>query len=127
MKKKRNKESTINLLDLIPVQNAEWKKNEDGLIILLKPKLKHPFLRRHFLSHMKKPYFKIKLDDVGSYVWELCDGMRSVRDVADGLHNKFREKVDPLFDRLALFLQSLERNRLISFKTKGKIKIGDHP
>jgi hypothetical protein len=67
---------------------------------------------------MKRPYFKIKLDDVGSYIWELCDGKKTVKDVAECLQNEFGEKVEPLYDRLALFLQSLEKNHFIFFKKK---------
>jgi len=43
VKKKIESEKEINLLDLIPVRYVEWKKNEKGLVILLKPKFKSSF------------------------------------------------------------------------------------
>lgn len=116
MKKRRLDKPQINLLELVPVKNIKWEKKEDGLIVLLKPKFKHPFFKKHVLPRMKKPYFKIKLDAVGSFVWEHCDGKKTVKEVAQRLKDEFGESAEPLYDRLALFLQSLEKNRFISFK-----------
>ena len=111
-------EKRINLLDLIPVRKIEWEKNEEGLVSLLKPKFKHPFLKKHILPRLKNPYYRIKLDSLGSFVWGLCDGNLPVKKIAENLKDEFGEKIEPLYDRLALFLQSLERNRLIEFKGK---------
>ena len=112
------KESTINLLDLIPTRILKWEKIEEGLVVLLKPKFKNPFLSKHILPRLKNPYYKIKLDSTGSYLWLACDGKRNVQEIGKILEEKFGEKVDPLYDRLALFLQSLERNRFIQYKNK---------
>jgi len=108
--------SKINLLDLIPVRNIKWEKKEDGLIDLLKPKFELALLRKYVLPRLKSPYFKIKLDHVGSFIWEHCDGSLRVKDVAKNLKDKFGEDVEPLYDRLALFLKNLEKNHLIIFK-----------
>ena len=118
MKKKRKRESPVNLLNLVPVQNTEWEKEKEGLVVLLKPKFQNTFLKKHLLSLMKKPYYRIKLDEVGSHVWNHCDGKHTVKDVADSLYQKFGEKVEPLYDRLALFFQSLEKNRFIFYENK---------
>ena len=120
MKKRGVEKSKINLLELIPVRNIKWEKKEDGLIILLKPKFELALLRKHVLPRLKKPYFKIKLDQVGSFTWEHCDGSLRVKEIAKNLKDKFGEDVEPLYDRLALFLQSLEKNRLIFYKKEEK-------
>lgn len=116
MKTRKTEKPQINLLELIPVKNIGWEKTEDNLIILLKPKFKHPFFKKHVLPRMKKPNYKIKLDAVGSFVWERCDGQRTVKEVAQSLKQEFGESVEPLYDRLALFLQSLEKNHFIYYK-----------
>ena len=115
---KEKEERTINLLDLIPVRKIEWEKREEGLVELLKPKFKHPFLKKHLLPHIKRPHYRIKLDSVGSFIWDLCDGNRSVKEIAKSLKAEFGDKVEPLYDRLALFLHSLEKNRFIEYKEK---------
>lgn len=106
----------INLLELIPERNIGWEKDEEGFVVLLKPKLQHPFLQKHVLSKLKRPYYKIKLDEIGSYFWEYCDGTRTVNDIAAGLANHFGERIEPLYDRIALFIQSLEKNKFIRMK-----------
>ena len=116
LKNQKAEQIQINLLNLVPVRNIEWERNEDGLVVLLKPKFKHPFLMKHLLPRMKKPHYKIRLDDVGTFIWELIDGSLTVRELAKSLKDKFGETVEPLYDRLAPFLQSLERNRFIYYR-----------
>jgi hypothetical protein len=120
VKKKGDESSKTNLLDLIPVRNVKWEKKESGLIVLLKPKFKLAFLKKHVLPRLKNPYFKIKLDPVGSFIWEHCDGRVQVGELAKNLQDKFGEDVEPVYDRLALFLHSLEKNHLISYKEEDK-------
>ena len=116
MKPKVDLKKEINLLDLIPVKNLEWQKNEEGLIVLLKPKFKNPFLAKHLLPRLKNPYYRIRLDAVGSFTWELCDGHSTVEELGRKLKNRFKDKVEPLYDRLGLFLQNLEKNHFIYYK-----------
>lgn len=118
MRKRKGEEREINLLELVPVRNIEWKKMEEGQIVLLKPKIRHPFFAKRILPRLKNPYYKVRLDEVGSYIWEQCDGVQTVKNLAHNLRKKFGEKVEPLYDRLALFLQSLERNQFIFYKGK---------
>ena len=116
-KKKAKKEAKpLNLLDLVPVRKVEWKKAEDGLIVLLKPKYAHTFFVKHALPRFKSPNYKIRLDEIGSHIWEACDGKLTVMELGKRLKDKFGAKIEPLFDRLALFIQNMERNRFISYK-----------
>jgi len=116
VKRKKSEYPEINLLELIPVQNIAWEKNEKELIVLLKPKFKHPFLQKNILPRLKNPYFRIKLDKIGSFIWEYCDGKKTVKELGEKLKEKFGDDVEPLYDRLALFLQNLEKNHFILYK-----------
>ena len=118
MKGKINEKPAINLLELIPVRALKWEKSEEGLVVLLKPKFKSPVLTKYLLPRMKNPYFRIKLDFIGSFMWNACDGRRNVQEIGKMLGKEFAEKAEPVFDRLALFLQSLEKNRFIHYKNK---------
>lgn len=109
-------EKNINLLDLIPVRNIKWEKEEEGRIVLLKPKLKNSFFAKHLLPCLKNPYYKIRLDSIGSFIWEKCDGSSTVKELAEDLKSNFGNNVEPLYNRLSLFLQSLEKNRFIFYK-----------
>ncbi len=116
--KKDVKQTQINLLNLIPVQKIKCEIKEDGLVVLLKPKYFNPFLAKHLLPRMKQPYFKINLDEIGSFFWLNCDGTRTVLEIAKLHKENFGEKVEPLYERIAHFITSLEKNRLLVLKDK---------
>jgi hypothetical protein len=104
---------SINLLDLVPVRHVEWEVSADGLVTLLRPKFGNRLLRKHLLPRMKRPCYRIHLDKFGSTVWNLCDGSRSVDEIGEGLLKRFGEEVEPVYDRLALFVQHLDRSHFI--------------
>ncbi|MFQ5720886.1 MAG: PqqD family protein [Candidatus Aminicenantales bacterium] len=116
--KKKELIGQINFYQLIPFQNIKWQKDDKGLITLLKPKFRHPFLVKHLLPRLKNPYFKIRLDAVGSFIWTQCNGRCTVKELAENLEAKFGNEVKPVEERLTLFLQSLEKNRFIIYKHK---------
>jgi hypothetical protein len=107
----------VNLLELVPIRTMKWEADEDGLVTLLQPKFRNKVLIQHLIPRMKKPYFKIKLDDIGSHFWTHCDGRRSIREIAELQEQKFGEKAEPLYERISQFLQTLQRNRFITLKS----------
>ena len=111
----KKKTDTRNLLDLIPVQNVNWTKNDENLIVLLKPKYTNRWFVKHILPRMKKPNYKISLDSYGSAVWKNCDGRNSVAVIGDLLIKEFGEKVEPVYERLALFIKTLEKSKFIYY------------
>ena len=106
----------INLLDLVPVRTISWTRDDEGRAVLLKPKYRHPFLVKYLVPLLKRPNYRIKLDDVGSFLWTRCDGRTAVGAMGRELSAEFGEAVEPLNERLALFLQSLERHGFIAYK-----------
>jgi ribosome recycling factor len=71
-------------------------------------------------KHIKNIAIKVKLDDMGSEVWLLCDGTRNVKEIAELLKEKFKERIEPCHDRLGIFFQQLEMARFISYKNLGQ-------
>lgn len=115
MNKKSKESPELNLLELVPQKNIEWEKTEEGLTCLLKPKLQLPILKKHILPRLKHPYYRINLDKIGSLFWESCDGVRTVEEIAKRMKAALGEEVEPLYDRITLFLQKLEKNKFIRF------------
>ncbi|MBD3289949.1 PqqD family peptide modification chaperone [candidate division KSB1 bacterium] len=113
----KNKES-VNLLDLIPVQNVDSTTNDENLIVLLKPKLKNRYLKKYVLSKMKSPNYKINLDDFGTSVWKSINGRNTVAEIGDKLRSEFGEKIEPVYERLSLFIKILEKNKLITYRSQ---------
>jgi hypothetical protein len=111
---KKNRE--LNLLELVPVRDIKWKTDDQGKVIILKPKFKNSFLKKHLLPRMKRPFYRVKLDEMGSYFWKNCDGIKNIREIAKLHKEKFGEKAEPVIDRISLFVKSLDRNNFIAFK-----------
>ena len=112
----RKNKDTTNLLDLIPVRNLEWVDNEQNLVVLLKPKFSNRWLAKYILPRMKRPNYRISLDAFGSAVWNSCDGKNTVAEIGEKLKKEFGDRVEPVYERLALFFQQLERSRFIRFQ-----------
>ena len=106
----------VNLLDLIPDQKAKYDESNDGLITILKPKFKNKILAKYLLPRLKSPNFKVNLDEFGSFVWNGCNGKNTVEQIGNLLKEKFEGDIEPVYDRLAVFIQSLARYKFIEYK-----------
>ncbi|RMD93609.1 MAG: PqqD family protein [Calditrichaeota bacterium] len=83
------------------------------MVEIIMPKFgKHP-IGTWLMKHMQKPTYRLKLDEVGSFVWERCDGTYKVEEIGQLLQEKFGEKVEPVFERLILFFRQLEKIKSI--------------
>ena len=58
----------------------------------------------------------IELDELGSFVFRQMDGERTVEQIAQNVQAQFGEKADPLYDRLAQYLNILRSNRFIYYR-----------
>ena len=103
----------VNLWELTPLRNAKWETTEEGKVVVLVPKFKNPFLVKLVLPYLAKPFFRIKLDDIGSLIWKQCDGATSLSTIAESLKEKFGDAVEPVDDRINKFLNHLERGDLL--------------
>ncbi len=110
------KKEAINLLDLIPVQHVDYTTNEEKMIVLLKPKFTNRILKKHIIPKMKSPNYKVNLDAYGTSVWNACNGKNTVAEIGDLLRGEFGEKIEPVYERLGLFIKTLEKNKLIVYK-----------
>ena len=111
MKKQEIKE--VNLWELTPLRNAKWETTEEGKVVVLVPKFKNSFLVKWILPHLAKPFFRIKLDDIGSMIWKQCDGATTISIIAESLKNTFGKTVEPVDERINKFLNHLERGDLL--------------
>lgn len=105
----------VNLLDLIPKRLIEYEAGEDSIVTLLAPRFKSGILRKWLQPRLKRPLLKVKLDEIGSAAWLLCDGKRSVKEIAQPLRERFQDKIEPCYDRLGAFLGQLEGAHFICY------------
>lgn len=104
-----------NLLELVPERMREFEKDEEGNIQIIYPKFTNRFLVKYLVPRLKQPYIKVQLDELGSTVWEACDGENTVEEIATILNNKFGKSVEPVYERLAMFFQNLHRLKFIRY------------
>lgn len=76
----------------VPLRNqaVEAERTDDGSIRLVVPV--RPKWWARWLSHLVyvPKTRRIVLDEIGSYVWGLCDGQRSVRDIIGALSARYK-------------------------------------
>jgi hypothetical protein len=112
--------SEVNLLDLIPERIIEFEVDEACIVTILAPRFRNRLMKLLFAQRLSSRHIKVKLDDIGSEVWLLCDGTRNVKEIAELLTEKFKERIEPCHDRLGVFFQQLEMARFISYKNLGQ-------
>ena len=115
-RKKEQAEDSINLLTLVPIRQLEWQENSEGNVELLKPKFSVERVQKMFSKMMKQDHFKVKLDKVGSAVWKLIDGKKTVKEIGVELQNQFGADIEPVYDRLGQFIGQLHRSKFISIR-----------
>jgi len=60
----------------------------------------------------------LELDDIGNKVWALCDGEKTLGEVATYLEAEFGSRIEPALPRLMTFMKLLYNNRLITWEGK---------
>ena len=106
---------SVNLLDLIPQKKLTDEVNENGNITVLKPKFRNKFLKKYVVPKLKSPFYKVKLDEFGSFVWRQINGKLTVEEIGKKLKTNFDKDIEPVYDRLSEYIQSLERYRFIEY------------
>lgn len=106
-------ETSRDLLSIKPKRNLEWETKEDSNVVLLIPKFKHPLLVKWFVPMLAKPNIKLKLDELGSYVWNKCDGQTSIESIGMEMSTKFGQPLEPMYERIGKFVAKLERNKYL--------------
>jgi hypothetical protein len=98
-------------LALVPVQILLSEPGEQGLVVLVRPKILSPRWA-WLLRMMKKPAYRVKLDAQGTAVWQACDGVRTVAEVITAVSAAFPQEPDTT-KRTALFVGELARGGFV--------------
>lgn len=111
------KNNSENYLERIPVINSEinWSIDENSIVTL---EIENKGItNRLFQKLFKKPKISyIHLDELGSFVWQLIDGTKSITELAADVKKHFGDKAEPLYERLAQYFQILNSYKFIDFK-----------
>jgi hypothetical protein len=112
-KKKLNREEIINQwLDLYPIRQYQYETSQLGEITVLVPHSEN-WLTKRILPKPKNPAQRIRLDEIGSFVWNSCDGKKSVGEICQNLEESFKGRVDSVQERTVLFVQQMYQQNFI--------------
>ncbi len=114
--KKKNVTSE-NYLERIPrrAESIVWTKDENGVVTL---EIENTgVVNRIAQKLLKKPKITyIHLDEMGSFVWPLIDGEKTIIELGEYVEQRFGEDAHPLYERLVKYFQILESYNFVRLK-----------
>lgn len=113
----KRKKKQKNYLDLIPVraEGLAWTRDDEDIVVLEVENT--GVFNRIAQKCFKRPKVtKVHMEQFGSFLWPLIDGERTVKELADLLKEQFGEEAEPLYPRVAKYMQIMESYHFISFR-----------
>lgn len=115
--KKRKEVISKNYLEKIPSrpEHIKWNADENGIVTL-------DIENTGFMNRMAQKLFRkpkvsyIHLDEMGSFVWPLLDGEKNIIELGELVKERFGDKANPLYERLAKYFQILDSYQFIEWK-----------
>lgn len=104
---------------MVPVRSKlfQWEADEKGKVtIFVENKGVFNFIAQKFLG--KPRISQVHLEEFGSFIWQQIDDKKTVKEIADLLHEKFGEKAEPLYPRICMYMKSLAGNSFVELKKK---------
>jgi hypothetical protein len=109
---KKGKSQVFDLLELKPRRLYSSEFAEKGRIVILVPQQQNKFAQ-WFMPNKNKINDRIKLDILGSFVWNNCDGNKTVRDIAEQMKQEYGKYAEPIDERVNNYINQLSSNNLI--------------
>ena len=105
-----------NYLEKIPQKGEfKWTKDHEGMVTL---EIENKGIVNRICQKLfKKPKMSyVHLDKVGSFVWPVIDGEKSILDISKDVDKEFGEEAKPLHERLCKYFQILASYGFVTFK-----------
>jgi hypothetical protein len=99
--------------DVIVERKVEWEGGPESRAVLLIPRFRRGPLAKWLQPRLKRPYIRVTLDDLGSFVWKHFDKDTPFSRIAQAMRDNFGDKAEPAEDRLKKFLLLLRSNKFV--------------
>ncbi len=110
------------VMNLRPLHNNQltWEKGANGDVVLIVPANKNvgPVTRAIAKWAQAPSQRKVELDEVGSFVWELCDGTNTVESIVQQTGRHYHMNRREAEVSVTLFLEMLHDRHFIAFFKK---------
>jgi hypothetical protein len=100
---------------LVPVRQYRWEEQADGRITVLIPKFTGRFTRRWLMPLLARPHVRLRLDELGSFVWRELDGDTTVGGLVARVHGRFGGEPADARARVSSFVRQLARTTAVTF------------
>ncbi|MFA0753630.1 MAG: hypothetical protein IMHGJWDQ_001409 [Candidatus Fervidibacter sp.] len=99
-------------------EEVEWQQQDELVVLCL---CRSDWVARLLRWLTSRPLYRhIELDEIGGFVWQLCDGTNTVADIANALQQRYQLSRREAFASLAEFLDQLHRRGLIRWEEAKK-------
>jgi len=110
------KKTKSNLFDLVPVISEHVTTEKEGeLSVIAFPRFRSKFMQKYLVPKNKPAIIRIRLEEHGTAVWDLIDGQRTVREIADALAEHFNHELNYEY-RIAIYLRQLHKQGFITLR-----------
>ena len=113
----KNKDKAENYLDYIPVisDKHRWESDEKGNVTIFIEN--NGVFNRLAQLILKKPKVsQVHLERLGSFIFPLIDGKKSVYDIGLKVKAEFGEEAEPLYPRLSTYIKMLHDYGFVEYK-----------
>ena len=105
----KNNEDVLNII-FKKSDKIEYEVNEEEIVTILE-KQDHKIQKFFRKLKFKIPLYKeIDFDEISSEVFLQIDGDKTVKEIGSNLEKKYGDKVNPLYERLLIFLNYIYRD-----------------
>lgn len=105
----KTNEDVLNIIFKV-CDDIKYEVSEDGIVTVFEKqdhKIQNIFRKLRFKIPM---YKKMELDNYSSEVFLQIDGYRNIKEIGENLQRKYGESINPLYERLLVFLNHIEIN-----------------
>ncbi len=106
-----------NYLERIPMRHPAitWELDKSGMVTLAIENT--GWANRIAQKLFKRPKFSyVHLDEMGTFLWPLLDGEMTITALGEQVKERFGEKAEPLYPRLAKYFQILDSYHFVEWK-----------
>jgi len=104
-----------NLFDIIPVISKNITTEKEGeLSVITFPRFSSKFMQKIFVPKNKSAIVRIQLDEHGTAVWDLIDGNRTIKMIAETLADHFNNEENYEY-RVAEFFSQLYKQGFVKY------------
>lgn len=102
--------------NVVATRMIEWEDGPEDGAVLLVPRFRKGPLAKWLQPKLKRPYIRVKLDEIGTFAWRRMDGSMRFHKIVEEMKKEFGDKVEPADERLKKFMTILYKDKFIKLE-----------